>query len=109
MIDLSILLGIAKVSPFLALPILFGWIIWKINEKHNEFVDKIIADKNQHYTELITNVEKLSTTFYNKIDDFEKEVRDKQESHNENISTKISELATKIDSLRLELAWGDKK
>jgi len=109
MINIGLLLEIAKVSPFLVIPIVFAYILWKISEKHNAFVDKIIEDKNQHYTELITNVEKLSNTFYTKLDDFEKEFRDKQDSHNDSTTNKINELASKIDSLRLELAWGEKK
>lgn len=109
MISLDILLELAKISPYLIIPIIFAWILWKINEKHIEFVNQVMLDKNQHYTELITNIEKLSVAFTDKLGSFEREYREKQESHNDNISSRISELASKIDSLRLELAWGEKK
>lgn len=113
--NIATLVELAKIAPYLVLPILFFYILWKVSNQHNTFAQQIIKEKSEQIHSISQGITKLSETYIDRIEGLEERIHNKIDLHNAGVESKISThtekidnrvetLNEKIDSLRLDLA-----
>jgi len=102
------LIELAKVSPYLVLPAIFIFILWKIYKTNNDFIVDILDKKSKQFESISDRLKELTDIFTAYITTFEKATQAQHEKHNENIQNRIEALNEKIDALRLEIAQKEK-
>lgn len=118
--NISSFVELAKISPYLVLPALFIFILWKVYKENNSFVQNIIKEKSEQFENISKSVNQLNSTLTAYITTFEKDnklqhdVNIKEEgrilsSIEDKILTRIEATNEKLDQLRLDIAKGDLK
>lgn len=102
------LLELAKISPYLVLPVVFIFVLWKIYKTNNAFIMDILNRKSKQFDSISDRLKELTDIFTAYITTFEKDLDAKNVKHNENIQSRIEALDDKIDAIRIEMAKKDK-
>lgn len=102
------IIELAKISPYLVLPAIFIFILWKIYKSNNDFIVDILNRKSKQFESISDRLKELTDIFTAYITTFEKDMQAQHEKHNENIQNRIEALSEKVDAMRLEIAQKEK-
>lgn len=118
--NVTTLVELAKVSPYLVLPALFIFILWKVYRENNSFIQNVIKEKTEQFENINKTLRQMGETMTAYITTFEKDNRQQHETNHKEIMEKVGNIEDrlevriensiqKIDSLRLDIAKGDIK
>lgn len=108
--NVTTLLELAKISPYLVLPVLFSIILWKIYNAQDKYMKNLMKEKSEQISEFGNKIQTLTEVLGSKFICYEKENREQHERLNEAILTRLEIISAKIDALRVEIAgWVSKK
>lgn len=93
--NIATLLELAKISPYLVIPALAGFLLYKVNKEYMKFLQGIIDDRGTQFESLTKDIRSLNENLSAKL-----------EGHDKSFQERIEKILDLLNEYRLEAVRG---
>lgn len=99
----AILVELGKLSPYIVLPVLFIYVMWKIYNSNSDFIKELLKEKSEQINSLIQQFSVINDNLNKTIKEIESN-NSAQSKCQDITNNELQKLNDKIDGMRFDIA-----